>query len=138
MRRLVPVAVLAIVAAALIVAPAGARIDHHFSVFTKQYAQHRTSDGFKFREQLFASFNPNDQVGNDRVRCRIKQQNHKFKCRAIVHLNGEEAGEGFLFVNGNVAGPDHRLNVTGGTGDFSGAAGKVITKGHHLHFDLVR
>jgi hypothetical protein len=138
MRRVAPAAVLAIVAAALIVTPAGARIDHHFSVFTKEFAQHRTSDGFKFREQLFASFNPNDQVGNDHVRCRLNERNHKVKCRAIVHLNGEEGGEGFLIINGNVAGPDHRLNVVGGTDDFAGAAGKVITKGHHLHFDLVR
>jgi hypothetical protein len=138
MRRVAPAAVLAIVAAALIVTPAGARIDHHFSVFTKQFAEHRTSDGFKFREQLFASFNPNDQVGNDHVRCRLNERNHKVKCRAIVHLNGEEGGEGFLIINGNVAGPDHRLNVVGGTDDFAGAAGKVITKGHHLHFDLVR
>jgi hypothetical protein len=138
MRRLVPVAILAIVAAALIVTPAGARIDHHFTVFTKQIAQHRTADGFKFREQLFASFNPNDQVGNDRVRCRLKQSNHKFKCRAVIHLNGEEGGEGFLFVNGNVGGSDHRLNIVGGSGDFARAAGKVLTKGHHLHFDLVQ
>jgi hypothetical protein len=105
-------------------------------VITKEFASHETQDGFAFREQLFASFNPNDQVGNDRVHCR-KAQN-KFKCRAIVHLNGEEGGLGFINVNGNIGRGDNRLNVVGGTDDFDGAAGKVVTRGHRLHFDVVR
>jgi hypothetical protein len=92
---------------------------------------------FSFREQLFATFNPDDQVGNDRVRCR-QGGDHKFKCRAIVHLNGEVGGVGFLSVKGNIGRGDNRLNVVGGTDDFDGAAGKVIAHGHRLHFALVR
>ena len=136
MRRIVPAAVVAVLALAVFAISASARIDHHFTVITNQFASHRTQDGFAFREQLFASFNPNDQVGNDRVRCR--KAGIKFRCRAIVHLNGEEGGFGFIKVNGNVGQSDQRLNVVGGTDDFAGVAGKVIPHGHHLSFDLVR
>jgi hypothetical protein len=136
MRRIVPVAVVAVLALVVFAIPASARIDHHFSVITNQFASHRTHDGFAFREQLFASFNPNDQVGNDRVRCR--QEASKFRCRAIVHLNGEEGGFGFIKVNGNIGHGDHRLNIVGGTDDFDGVAGKVIVHGNHLHFHVIR
>jgi hypothetical protein len=136
MRKIVPTTLAAVAVLAVLAMPASARIDHHFSVITKQYASHRTPDGFKFREKLFATFNPSDQVGNDRVTCRKAKD--KFKCRAIVHLNGEVGGFGFLKVNGNIGHGDGRLNVVGGTDDFLGAAGKVIPRGHLLHFALVR
>lgn len=136
MRRIVPVAVAAVIALAVFAAPASARIDHHFTVITKQLSFQGDRHAFHFREQLFASFNPDDQVGNDRVRCR--EQANKYRCRALVHLNGEVGGEGFIEVNGNIGHGDRRLNVVGGTDDFAGAAGKVVTRGNLLHFDLVR
>ena len=136
MGRIVPAVIVAALALAVFAIPASARIDHHFSVITKQFASHATRDGFVFREQLFASFNPSDQVGNDRVRCR--KAPHKFRCRAIVHLNGEEGGFGSIKVNGNIGHGDQRLNIVGGTDDFDGAAGKVVVHGNHLHFHVVR
>jgi len=136
MRRFVPAAIVAALALAVFAMPASARIDHHFSVLTKQIAGHETEDGFKFREQLFQVDNPSNQVGNDRVQCH--QRKDKLKCRAVIHLNGEVGGFGFLRVNGNVGRDDGRLNVLSGTDDFVGVAGKVLTHGRKLHFDLVR
>jgi hypothetical protein len=136
MRRIVPAAIVAAIALAVFALPASARVDHHFSVIEKNTVFHRTADGFSFHEQLFAGFNPNDQVGNARVRCR--HTSDKFRCRGVVHLNGEEGGFGFITINGNTGRGDQRLNVTGGTDDFDGVAGKVSIHGHYLHFDLVR
>jgi hypothetical protein len=116
--------------------PASARIDHHFSVIAKQVASHQHGEVFAFREQLFQIDNPDNQVGNDRVRCR--QVGDKFRCKAVVNFNGEVGGFGSLRVNGNIGRGDNRLNVLGGTGDFAGVAGKVITRGRFLDFDLVR
>jgi hypothetical protein len=137
MRRIVPAAVVAAIALVVFAIPASARIDHHFSVIEKNTIFHRDADGFHFREQLFAGFNPNDQVGNAHVQCR-QSASRKLRCRAVAHLNGEEGGFGFIRVNGNIGHGDRRLNVTGGTDDFDGVAGKVIPHGHHLSFDLVR
>jgi len=137
MRKFVSAAFVAVLALAVLAVPASARIDHHFSVLTKQVAGHETQDGFKFREQLFQVDNPDNQVGNDRVRCR-QAGDGKLRCKAVIHLNGEVGGFGFLRVNGNIGRDDGRLNVLSGTDDFVGVAGKVLTHGRKLHFDLVR
>lgn len=135
MRRIAIAAIAAIAALAVFAVPASARIDHHFSVITKEIAFHGGGDSFRLREALFSTADPSLQVGNDRVRCH--QTGEKFKCRAVVNLNGRVGGAGSLFVNGNIGRGDSRLNVVGGTGDFAGAAGKVIAN-NRLHFDLVR
>ena len=137
MRKFVPAAIVAGIALAVFAVPASARIDHHFTVIAKQVSQHQHGDLFKFREQLFQIDNPDNQVGNDRVRCR-GTSGGKFRCRATVNFNGEVGGFGSLRVNGNIGPGDDRLNVLGGTGDFSGVAGKVTTHRNLLHFDLVR
>ena len=137
MSRLVTAAIAALIALAVLAIPASARLDHHFSVITKRTSSHRSGDTFRFTEKLFATFNRNDQVGHDQVRCHASRS-HKFKCRATVHLNGEVGGSGSLRVNGNIGRGDNRLNLVGGTGDFGGAAGKVVTHGKRLHFDVIR
>ena len=139
MRRLAPAALIVALALVVLVAPASARIDHHFSVLTQRIpgTGHETSDGFKFRERLFQVDNPANQVGNDRAQCH--ERGDKLRCRAVIHLNGEVGGFGFLRVNGNVGRHDGRLNVLSGTDDFVGVAGKVLVHGRHkLHFDLIR
>ena len=136
MRR-VAVAFVAILATlACISVPASARTEQHFTVITKTFDERGTENTFNFREQLFAPTDRTNQIGNDRVRCRLGA-GEKFKCRAIVKFNGEYAGFGALFVNGNIGPDDLRLNVVGGTGDFEGAAGKVIAIGNRLHFALI-
>lgn len=137
MRKFVPAVFVAALALAVFAMPASARIDHHFSVIAKQYTQHQHGDVFTFREQLFQIDNPDNQIGNDRVRCR-EARGGKFRCRAVVNFNGEVGGFGSLRVNGNIGPGDDRLNVLGGTGDFVGVAGKVTTHRNLLHFDLVR
>ena len=135
MRKFVLAAAVAGLALAMLAVPASAGIDHHFRVIAKGSSFHETSDGFRFREQLFQIDNPDNQVGNDRVHCR--ERGDKLKCRALIHLNGEVGGLGFLRVNGNLGHGDNRLNILGGTDDFAGVAGKIVTRGHFLHFDLV-
>ena len=134
MRRIGLAAIAAVAAIAVFAGPASARIDHHFSVETKEVSSSSSGDSFRIHEALFAP-GTNVQVGNDRVRCH--QAGRKFKCRAVINLNGKLGGEGSLFVNGNIGRGDARLNIVGGTGDFAGAAGKVIAA-NRLHFDLVR
>ncbi len=133
MRRICLVACAA--AAALIVSavPASARVESHFSVETKEVSSRGDRDSFRLHEALFAP-GTNVQVGNDRVRCHFGGE--KIKCRAVINLNGKLAGEGSLFVNGNIGPGDNRLNIVGGTGDFNGAAGKLIAA-KRLHFHIV-
>jgi hypothetical protein len=134
MRRIGLAAVAAVLALAVFAVPASARIDHHFSVDTKEVSFHGDGDSFRLHEALYAP-GTDVQVGNDRVRCH--EVGRKFKCRAVINLNGRLGGAGSLFVNGNIGRGDSRLNIVGGTGDFAGAAGKVIAT-NRLHFDLVR
>ena len=43
-----------------------------------------------------------------------------------MHLNGEIGGSGDIKYRGNIAPDDFRINVTGGSGDFNGVAGKFV------------
>jgi len=144
MRKLILAAALAALGMAVVASPAFA-IDHHFTVLTKQKSGHRVGhNGFRFKEKLLDPHNRHNKVGRDRVKCRFNPRNHKTKCHALVHLNGEIGGLGDMRVRGDLdRGPDH-LVVLGGTRQFNGVAGKVT---HHstknrridkLHFDLVR
>jgi hypothetical protein len=137
MRRSLFTAVVGAVALGLIAlaGPASARTEFDFSVINKQVAGHETENGFNFREQLFQIDNPSNQVGNDRVHC-VRGNDHKARCRAIVHLNGEVGGAGFLRVEGNFGPGDDRLNITAGTGDFARAGGAVFADDHILTFDF--
>ncbi len=138
MRKFALLAIVGVVALAAFASIASARIDHHFTVVTRNISGHQTSDGgFAFHQALFSTFNRSNQVGNDRVRCRPTAQ-RKLKCKGYIHLNGEVGGAGFLRINGNFGHGDKRLNITAGTGQFAGAAGKLVVHGHFLHISLVR
>ena len=139
MRRLLITGVLTAAAFAAIVLPASASLDSHFAVISDTVQSHRTDDGFRFREQLFQIDNPSNRIGRDKGGCSARAH-RKFKCKVLFHLNGEVGGFGDLRVNGNFGPGDNRLNVTGGTGDFAGVAGKVELKGPRgtvLDFSLV-
>jgi hypothetical protein len=139
LRRLIPIGIVGIVALTALAVPASASFDRHFSVITDTISSHATADGFRFEDQLFAPFNRNDQIGRDQGGCRVKRV--KLRCNVKVHLNGEVGGEGFLYLRGNLGGRDSRLNVTGGTDDFDGAAGKAVLTGpneNHVRIDLTR
>jgi hypothetical protein len=134
-RLLAAIAAATALGAISLAGPASARTEFDFSVFTKQVASHQTESGFKFREQLFQIDNPSNQVGNDRVHC-VRGNGNKLRCRAIVHMNGEVGGAGFLRVEGNVGRGDDRLNITAGTGDFARAGGAVFSHRDVLTFDF--
>jgi hypothetical protein len=138
MRRLTLVAIAAVAAIAMLVIPASARIDHHFSVDIQGSATvvRGDRDTFHLRAPLVATFNHFNQVGRLQVHCNTTGR--KIRCAGIVHLNGDVGGEGFIYVRGNLSNNDNRLSVTGGTDDFDGAAGKIVGPKNRLHFHLVR
>lgn len=120
------------------VIPASARIDHHFSVDLEagQTIFGGDRDRFHLHGPLVATFNRDNQVGNLRFHCR--NGNHKGRCAGVVHLNGDVGGVGFIYLRGNLGAGDNSLNITGGTDDFEGAAGKVVAPKNRLHFHLTR
>ena len=143
MRKLIAVGVLAAFSAALLVTPASASFDHHFSVIAKETSAKRTGPNtFRFRDKLFDPQNRRDQVGRDWVRCKFTTS-QRGSCRARVRLNGKIGGFGNLLIRGDIERHDNRLNVVGGTHDFNGVAGKVLfhdlnRNTQRLHFDLTR
>ncbi len=125
MRRLLITGVVTAATFAAVVVPASASFDSHFTVISETIQGHPTDDGFRFREHLFQIDNPSNRIGRDHGGCAARP-NGKFKCKVLVHLNGEVGGFGDLRINGNFGRGDNRLNVTGGTGDFAGVAGKMV------------
>jgi hypothetical protein len=145
MRKLVVIGIVTTLsAAALLAIPASASFDHHFSVIARPVSGHVVGGTkFVFREHLFDPRNRRDRVGRDWSKC--KDRRNTTKCRAHIHLNGEIGGFGTLSVSGDFGDKhDKKLNVTGGTHDFNGVAGKMLVHavGHkgaaRYHFDLVR
>jgi hypothetical protein len=140
MRKTLIVGIVSVTAFAAISVPAFGSFASHFTVITDAYDTDRLDDGFRFRERIFQIDNPSNQIGNDRGRC-VERPRNKFLCKVLVHLNGEVGGLGFLRLKGNIGPGDNRLNVTGGTGDFAGVAGKVNIhgpRGQIVSFALVR
>lgn len=125
MRRLLITGVVTATTFAAVVVPASASFDPHFAVISETIQSHETDDGFRFRDHLFQIDNPSNRIGRDHGGC-TPRPNRKFKCKVLVHLNGEVGGFGDLRINGNFGHGDRRLNVTGGTGDFAGVAGKMV------------
>ena len=126
MRRLLITGVVTAATFAAVVVPASASFDSHFAVISETIQSHETDDGFRFRDHLFQIDNPSNRIGRDHGGCVVRENNRKLKCKVLVHLNGEVGGFGDLRINGNFGRGDNRLNVTGGTGDFAGVAGKVL------------
>ena len=145
MRKVILAAVLAALGFAALAVPASASFDHHFTVLEKAtFHELPNRDAFRIRGQLFDPRNHDNKVGNDHGRCKIRPHG-VLRCRGITHLNGEIGGSGDIKYRGNYRRDDFRLNVTGGSGDFNGVAGKLVfenlnesgTKSLN-HFDLVR
>ena len=138
MRRLLITGVVTTATFAAVVLPASASFDSHFAVILDTVQSHRTDDGFRFREHLFQIDNPSNRIGRDKGGC-VGRAHRKIQCKVLVHLNGEVGGFGDLRVNGNLGPGDHRLNVTGGTGDFASVGGKAVLseRGTVLTFSLV-
>ena len=136
MRKLIVPGVVALTLAGG--ATAQAFFTPHFSVIAKQMETHRThAGGFVFKDNLLDPANPSNSVGRNRVRC-TPRSHDVLHCRGIVFLNGELGGEGTITAKGNLSEDEAiRFNVTGGSGDFNGVAGKVVSTDYNGRADLL-
>jgi hypothetical protein len=126
MRKVIPAAALAALGSVVVAVPANASFASHFTVFEKARFHVLSNDrAFTIKGKLFDPLNRDDRVGSDRGRCRIRPH-EVLRCRGVMHLNGEIGGSGDIKYRGNVRPHDSRLNVTGGSGDFNGVAGKWV------------
>ena len=126
MRKVILAAALAALGSAGLAVPASASFDPHFTVFENARFHILSNERvFTIRGGLYDPLNHDNRVGSDHARCRILSP-EKARCRGIIHLNGEIGGSGDIKYRGNVSHHDFRLNVTGGSGDFNGVAGKWV------------
>jgi hypothetical protein len=126
MRKVILAGVLATLGSAALAVPASASFDHHFTVLEKaRFHVLSNEEAFTIRGGLFDPANRADRVGSDHGRCKIRPHG-VLRCRGVMHLNGEIGGSGDIKYRGNVRRDDSRLNVTGGSGDFNGVAGKWV------------
>ena len=144
MRKLIVVGVLAAVVIAVLAVPAFASFDRHFSVISKGVSFHRTQNGFAFKDKLLDPQNRQERVGRDRGKRKVKQGPRRFRCHAVVHLNGKIGGFGEIRLIGDLERNEpNRFNVIGGTADLNGVASKALIRSagrnvDRVHFDLVR
>ena len=127
MRKVILAAALAALGSAALAVPAFGSFDHHFTVFEKaRFHVLQNQEVFTIRGGLYDPRNHDDRVGSDHARCKIRPH-ETLRCRGVVHLNGEiGGGSGDIKYRGDVRPGDSRLNVTGGSGDFNGVAGKWV------------
>ena len=126
MRKLILAGVLAALGSAALAVPATASFDSHFTVFEKARFHLLSNERvFTVRGGLYEPLDHNDRVGSDRGRCRVRSE-FVLRCRGVIHLNGEIGGSGDIKYRGNLKKHEFRVNVTGGSGDFNGIAGKLV------------
>ena len=145
MPKVILAAALAALSSAALAVPASASFDSHFTVFENaRFHEVQNGDAFTVRGGLFDPLNHDDRVGSDHALCEVRPP-ELLKCRGIIRLNGEIGGSGAIRYRGSIR-PHHlRLNVTGGSGDFNGIAGKWVFENVNQsgtkslnHFSLVR
>jgi hypothetical protein len=125
MRKFILAGVLAALGCAALAVPASASFDPHFTVFENARFHPLSEQVFTIRGGLYEPLNHNDRVGSDHARCRIPKEG-VLRCRGVMHLNGEIGGSGDIKYRGNLKKHEFRVNVTGGSGDFNGIAGKLV------------
>jgi hypothetical protein len=134
LRKFIGAVAVAALAVGLTAIPASATFDSHFSVIAKQTSGHNVGrHEFRFQEKLLNPRDRDDKVGRDWVDCKFKPNIKKLRCRALAHFNGQIGGFGNIRVSGDIRPPhgNRRLNVVGGTHDFTGVAGKVLVRSLH-------
>jgi hypothetical protein len=126
MRKFILAAGLAALGSAALVVPASASFDSHFTVFENARFHLLSNERvFTVRGGLYEPLDHNDRVGSDHGRCRVLSE-FVLRCRGVIHLNGEIGGSGDIKYRGNLRKHEFRVNVTGGSGDFNGIAGKLV------------
>jgi len=123
MRKLLLLGALAALGTMLIAAPASASFDSHFTVRGHDFKLRQVSKTrIEFKVKLRKH---GTRVGRAHGRCHDVSR-HEAKCHIHYHLNGRVGGRGTIGAVGRFGKGRERFNVTGGTGDFNGVAGKVI------------
>jgi hypothetical protein len=126
MRKLILAGALGALGSAALAVPASASFDPHFTVLEKaRFHVLQNEQAFTIRGGLFDPLDHDDWVGSDRGRCEIRPH-RLLRCRGVMELNGEIGGSGRIRYRGNVRPGHPRLNITGGSGDFNGIAGKWV------------
>jgi hypothetical protein len=123
MRKLLLLGALAALGTMLIATPASASFDTHFTVrghdFTPRDVGHHR---LKFRVKLRKH---GARVGTAKGRCH-EVSRRQAKCHIDYMLNGKVGGRGHVHAVGQFGRGQERFNVTGGTRQFDGVAGKVL------------
>lgn len=136
MRKLLLCGALAAIGMMLIATAAFASFDSHFTVHGHDFKLHQVS---KHRFEWTVKLKKRgSRVGNAAGRCH-DARHHQNKCRIRYHLNGKVGGRGNIHAFGEFGPGPERFNVTGGTGDFDGVAGKIVlTHTNKSEFHLVK
>jgi hypothetical protein len=123
MRKLLLLGALAVLGTMLIAVPASASFDSHFTVRGHDFQLKRVGNHrLKFRVKLRKH---GARVGTGHGRCHELNKSQA-RCHIHYHLNGKVGGDGTIKAVGRFGKGRERFNVTGGSGDFDGVAGKVI------------
>jgi hypothetical protein len=123
MRKLLLLGALAALGTMLISTPASASFDPHFTVRGHDFKLHRINHhhlGFRVKLRKHGA-----RVGTAKGRCH-EVNGRVAKCHINYRLNGKVGGHGHIHAVGRFGKGRERFDVTGGTGDFDGVAGKII------------
>jgi hypothetical protein len=135
MRKLLLLGALAALGTMLIATPASASFDSHFSVRGHHFKLHAAGH-HRLRFEVVLKKH-GSRVGRAHGRCHDISSSQA-KCHIHYHLNGKVGGRGDINARGRFGKGRERFDVTGGTGDFNGVAGKVILNDQNKsHFHLV-
>lgn len=139
MRRvflLVSLTVVAIVALAALASAKNANTTTtKFSVIDVQQSSRAIHNGFVTRGDLVQPGDRDDVLGHDVVKFKPRQsadRHNRYEIKAVAHLRDR----GSLKVQGGVGPGDNKIPIVGGTDDFNGAAGKLLT--HNLGKNTTR
>jgi hypothetical protein len=122
MRKLIGLGLATALTAAVVAMPASAQTTTKFSVLGITVEQHRTQNGFAFRDRLVQPGDRDDVVGSDKVRC-AQLSRAKVHCRGVFFFpNGKVKAIGDISFRKHL----NKIHVVGGTRAYNGVGGKVI------------
>jgi hypothetical protein len=135
MRKLLLLGALAALGTMLVATPASASFDSHFTVRGHHFKLKPINDhALKFTVELRKS---GARVGHAHGKCHDLSKRQAI-CHIHYHFNGRVGGKGTISARGRFGKGRERFNVTGGSGDFNGVAGKIIlTDDNRSSFHLV-
>jgi hypothetical protein len=130
-RKLLVIGAIGVLAVAALPTAASAGGVTRFSVRTVYPHQHRRNDGvYVVRGALSRPHDPNAIIGH--YKARFAQPHRQLRAHAVFFFRqGKIKAQGLLTHN-------NRVQITGGTRAYNGAAGKIKAHGKRLHFTIFR